>query len=586
MYKLWKCACILLLCAVVPVFIGAQNAQKVVPIESAAYTYLDSIYRESGLSLPSSFKPYTVTEFREYVRLVHRNRLSREGRRVLELLEKMLEPDVLITENGWNDKQANVDSTKIAAFSTGARVAVEYYWKDEATGGYFFNRDDRAPMLEFPLELFLFDAFYGNATFTLQEDFRLSAGRWESITYAKDTTENLSYENHWNIFSLEANVLELDWTFPFRGLMSIGGPHWHLTYGRDSIDLGNGKSGNLLLSSFPGYYDTLILSTHWKLFKYTASYTYLEPWLTSEDKTDIESGEYFMRLHDYGLPYKALMLHHLELRPLINFDRLPQFTLFLSEAIMFGSQYPQLRDFNPFMIFHNWFEYERTNDSFLLGINVSPFPFLEAYYQFFLNEFDTEYEDGGNYPGAQGWMAGLIGTIPLTKGILTGYAEVAHTDPLLYNRYHPLIAFSSRKRIWSYIEPDQMMYINKPIGYFTGPDTLLITGSLSYWLPPVVEAELEYFYIEKGEKDLDSEYAETPGETTPTGIAEISHVIALHLEYSPLPVVSIGGSVYYVYDTNVDHAAGVIRDDLQFTMNVTLTLEKQAFVQTRRALRK
>jgi hypothetical protein len=498
----------------------------------------------------------------------------------------MLEPDVLLAEGRPNGDRTNAVSGKAAAFSTSAKIAVEYYRKDEESGAYFFNRDDRSPMLEFPLELFLFDVFYGNATFTLQEDFRLSAGRWEPITYSKDTTENLVHENHWNLFSLEANVLELDWTFPFRGLISIGGPHWHVTYGRDSIELGNGRSGNLLLSSFPGYYDTLILSTHWNLFKYTASYTYLEPWLTQSDKDAIESGEYFMRLEDYGLPYKALMLHHLELRPLINFDRLPGVTLFLSEAIMFGSQYPQLRDFNPFMIFHNWFEYERTNDSFLLGVNISPFRYLEGYYQFFLNEFDTEYEDGGNFPGAAGWMAGLIGTLPLSTGILTGYVEVAHTDPLLYNRYHPLIAFSSRKRIWSYVEPDQMTYINKPIGYFTGPDTILVTGSIAYRRPPMLDSELEYFYIEKGEKDLESEYSETAGETTPTGIPELSHVVALHLEYSPLPIVSVGGSVYYVYDTNVDHVEGVVRDDLQFAINFTVTLDKQAIADTRRALRK
>lgn len=552
----------------------ARNRQEVIPIHDPAYTYLDILYLEAGLPQASTFRPFTAQEFHEYVARIPRRRLSVSGRRLINLLAQRITPDILVNERGR------------VGFSTELDLTLEYYTKLNADSEYFFSYGDRLPMLSFPLELWFFNSVYANATFTMKEGYRLSSGRWDSITYTKQETDPAPVSgNHFNIFSAENGIMELDWYFPFRGLISVGGPHWHFTYGRDAVSVGNGRSGNLLLSDFPDYYDSAVLSTHWDFFKYTAGYVYLEPWLTPSDEQKLESGEYFMRIKDYELPYKALMLHHLELRPFVSMPRFPQLNLFLAEAIMFGSQYPQLRDFNPFMIFHNWFEYERTNDSFLVGFNFSPFPHLELYGQYFMNEFDTAYEGGNNFPGAYGWLGGAAAAFSTPVGVFSLNGEFVLTDPLLYNRYHPLLAFVSRRRIWSYIEPDQMIYVDKPIGYFTGPDTMLVATSVAYRLPPVLDAELVYFYIEKGEKTTLSDYEETPGETTPTGTPHVSHVLALHLSFAPLPVFSIGGSCYYVADTNVDHQAGTSRRDVQASVHATVHVGRNAVRNTVRGIR-
>jgi hypothetical protein len=535
------------------------NRQEVIPVDDPAYRYLDLLLLETGLPQPSSFRPYTAEEFNEYIDLIPLDRLSGPGRELLELLIDRLHPRMLVNSAGG------------LGFSSSLQTSLEYYTKADAESDYIFSRGDRLPMLSFPLELWFFDSVYANATFTLAEDYRLTSGRWEPITYtAGETSPAPAQANHWNWFSPETNLLELDWYFPFRALISVGGPHWHLTYGRDSMDVGNGSTGNLLLSDFPDSYDSIILSTNWRFFKGTTAYVYFEPWLTPSDQARLASGEYFMRLRDYGLPYKALMLHQLEIRPLVNYPRLPQVGFFASEAIMFGSQYPQIRDFNPFMIFHNWFEYERSNDSFLVGFNLVPIPGVELYGEYFLNEFDTSYEGGGNFPGAAGWLGGVRGMYAAPFGVFSGYAEYVLTDPLLYNRYHPLLKFVSRRRIWSYIEPDQMIYVDKPIGYYTGPDTQLVSVGVSYELPPRVEAHVAYSYINKGEKGTESPYAETPGEETPTGTPWRTHVLDLSADYTPLPMVTVGGSVYLVFDSNLEHQPGLSRSDIQAAVHVTL----------------
>jgi hypothetical protein len=564
----------MILASLLSLFVAAgawgQNRQEIIPVDDDAYVYLDLILLESGFPQISTFRPFTAQEFDEYLALVPPGRLSAEGSRMLELIEERLDRRPLLEESG------------LLGFSSELEVNAEYYAKRNADADYVSGYGDRLPMVSIPLDLWFFDSVYANSTLSVREDYRLSAGRWDSIAYSEESGGDFVHDNHWNFIS---DVLEVDFYFPFRALLSVGGPHWHFTYGRDSLSVGNGRRGNLLLSDFVDYYDTAILTTHWNIMKYTANYTYFEPWLTPLDQERLSSGEYFMRIKDYELPYKALMMHHLELRPFISFPRLPQVNLFIAEAIMFGSQYPQLRDFNPFMIFHNWFEYERSNDSFLLGISIAPVRFVELYGQYFLNEFDTEYEGGNNFPGADGILGGVSAALPLPVGYASGWVEGARTDPLLYNRYHPLVNFVSRRRIWSYIEPDQMIWVDKPIGYFAGPDALTLSAGLEYRIGGLLTAEAGFMRVEKGEKETGSPYKETPGETTPTGIPEISTIITFAFEVTPLPVVSIGASIASVYDRNADHIEGAERRDLQFSAHLSIHASGPAIGDTARRLR-
>lgn len=539
----------------------SRNLQEVIPVGDPIYDYLDLVMLEAGLPQASSFRPYTAQEFSEYLELLDLAELSPRARSLAGLIGERLQPAILTDQHGQ------------FGFAGSGRVSAELYAKGSDDADYIFARTDRLPMLTLPIEMWFFESVYATTQVTLREDPRLSAGRWETITYRNGEGDQDPLDgNHFNWFSLDENLLQLDWYFPDRALISIGGPHWHLTYGRDDINVGNGSTGNLVLSDVPDYYDSLLLSTHWRFAKISAGYIYLEPWLTELDQERLDSDEYFMRVRDYGLPHKGLVFHQLELRPLVNFPHLPQLLIFAGEMNVFGSQYPQIRDFNPLMIFHNWFAYERQNDSFLLGVNFVPLPHLELYGQYFLMEFDTPYEDGGNYPGAAGWMGGVRASHASEAGVFSGFAEYVLTDPLLYNRYHPLLTFVSRRRIWSYIEPDQFIYYDKTVGYRTGPDTAAFAGGIEYRLPPQLAAELTYSYIAKGEKNTLSSYQETPGESTPTGVPELTHVGELSVEYAPIPLLSVGGSVYLVHDRNVGHITDETRTDFQTKLNVTVQL--------------
>jgi hypothetical protein len=117
---------------------------------------------------------------------------------------------------------------------------------------------------------------------------------------------------------------------------------------------------------------------------------------------------------------------------------------------------------------------------------------------------------------------------------------------------------------------DQLIYVDKPLGYVTGPDTQLVSTGVSYQLPPALCVEVAYTFINKGEKNTESPYQETLGEKTPTGIPWRTHVVELGAEYSPFPFVSAGGSIYFVFDSNAGHQPGISRQDVQAAVHLTV----------------
>ena len=228
-----------------------ENLQKPFATDDEVYSITQSILLEQGLAPPVSSKPWTANELANILSQVNPHTLSDAGKRSYEHLQsRMSNPRVY-------------DSGTGAIFSTGIQAIFEtYLHTDEDNFSWEYGYEERAPFLTIPFELWLFDIFYADLEFTAKE--------------AHKTVGNPDIPPNWS--NIPDTLYYLDSYFPFRAFISIGGDHWWLQFGRDSVDWGNGNTGNLLISDYSDFYDLIQASTYWQNFKISAAYLIFEAW--------------------------------------------------------------------------------------------------------------------------------------------------------------------------------------------------------------------------------------------------------------------------------------------------------------------
>ena len=534
--------------------LAAQNHQRVLPLDDPAYGLLERLYLEAGLSLPFQVAPATEAEILHGLRRIDRSLLSPAGLRAYEQIQESVKPRVLFRDEGT------------FAFNASTALTLEGYAQADADVPWQYGHEERQPVFNLPIEFWLFESVYATFTATLKEEHRL----------LDDPA------NHWNLFSQANGFLEADWYFPFRAFFSVGGPNWYFQFGRDKLNFGNGTTGNLLLSDGADFHDFGLFTAYWDRFKFTTAYLYLDPWLTPEEQAIWDAGGYPNRVRDYHEAYKAVFLHRFDMKILKRVN------LSITEALLWGTKYPQIRDFNPLMVFHNWFEYERSKGTFELGIEIDPWKYVNLHGGFFIWESQTAYEEegGGGFPGAYAYLAGADSSIPVGPGYVDATFEWVKTDPWLYNRYHPLLKWTSRRRIWSYIPPDGFFYYDEPLGYELGPDAIRYAASLGYSVPGVGSASLSFDLVRQGETTTATPYmsGDYNNLETPTGVVEEQYVLrlgAVALPLAPLglqarlpwlPEIKVGLDVSRVWVKNLGHTPGNDRTDWQVAASVSVGL--------------
>ncbi len=518
-----------------------ENLQKVFPLNWEGYRDLKILYLESGLSIPSTMKPFSADEVKKALDKIDFARLSLAGK----LLYKKILNDIKV-------KPLYTEEHSAFALDIGVNANLESYLHSNENVPWQYGYEERLPIFSIPFDFWLFNNFYANLTLDMKEEHRLV----EEIT-----------DNHWNLFSMEHKFKEMDMDIPFRAFSSVGGKHWRATYGRDKMEMGNGITGNLFLSDNPDFFDFLFVNTYWRYFKFSAGYIYLEPWLTPEERA---KEPFPNRVKYYGDRYKALMFHRFEFR---FWERV---NLSIMESILFGGMYPQLRDFNYLALFHSWEEYERTNGSLEVDLEINPYRYVNLYGQFYLMEYQTEYEENTNsYPTALGYLAGIEGFYPLFLGYLNIGTEWVRTDPLLYNRYNPFLKYIARRRIWSYYPPDGFNFVDKPLGYYLGPDVVTYSVYVGYSISDFFEVKFDYQRINKGEMTIDSPYLmsnEAKDLSTPTGVVEYYDIFHVALKANLLWGFSVGTNLYYIDIDNFNHTEGNRATDWQWVVSVSYSV--------------
>ncbi|MDR1095901.1 MAG: capsule assembly Wzi family protein [Spirochaetaceae bacterium] len=346
----------------------------------------------------------------------------------------------------------------------------------------------------------------------------------------------------------------VDMFFPFRAFAAAGGKWWNFQIGRDQITFGTARTGNLLLSDTPDYYDFARLSLFSKHFKYSALVIHNPLFLSEKFYDSPETEGIYLQRHIY--------IHR------IDFSLFNKVSVGITEGLSVGNAPLEIRYLNPLMILHNFmsgddydplldFSYNEMNSSiFSLEVNWTPVPAFSFYAQLALDEFTTPWEtesDADNKtPQGIGYLAGAEYSRAFGSWGALFYAEAAYLDPYIYVDNSPWAAF-----VWSRrMNRKAMEFRYRWIGHPEGRDTIVFAAGSRFSRNDQLALSAALSFTVHGEHGIywdwrrGDQYA---AETAPTGTAEKKLAASLGAEWKPVPAVTLSAELGGALILNAQH---------------------------------
>jgi hypothetical protein len=546
------------------------NGQKIFPHDSDVYKAIKVLYIQQGLPMPSTNGPYSGDELREMLHRLDYEALNMGGKETYDFALEQLRTRTIYNEDQYFSFNSGLNMTLESYFNTNGDFTYipydEYRYRIAETVGNPYSRweygyEEREPMLEIPLEVWLWKNAYA-----LMD---LSVGKGPLTVPHQE-------KNYINVLTSPA---EIDFQFPFRAFLSVGGSHWNLQYGRDDLSWGSGTTGNLLLSDYPDYYDMVRLTGYFKGFKFNSFFINTDPWLRRELTDDPDSTDYDPPDYDYA---KSFIGHKMEFR----FGDLGAFHI--SEVWVIGEKKVELRYINPFMVFHNWFLPTIGNSAITLELELAPFRYVNFYGQFAIDQVQAAFEKGksdyADYePQAFGYLAGMTAAYPQGRGHIVADLEWVRLDPWFFIHKHPLTSLTYSRKVQSEFVGHKVI-VDKPLGYEAGPDSITLYIHSGYRVFGAYSFGGDITYIRKGENDIERLLVRPPdvfepddfGRVAPSGIVETKKAIHLYgsvekgfAEWLP---VDLGTDLYFIWVDNVDNVNGAEAFDVQVVVSVAYDL--------------
>lgn len=530
-FRIQYIAWIFFLISILPV--NPENRQKAFPVESNLYNALEYISLESGISIPSTSRPFAAAQFYLYLKRINRSELSDAGKNAYDYMIHDLQTKSLFEDSDKLDLNITVKSNLEA-----------YIHSNSDNPDWCYDYGERKPLLDIPFEMWINDGLYAVMNPVLKKD--------------PYTVENAgTYSNMITDFST------VDGHFPFSSYCSFGSDHWNILFGRVTQSWGNGNSGNLILSEDFDYHDVIRFETFWRFFKFTTCYIGFDNW----NDSDVSSVDDFS---------ESFLGHRIEVR---LFDRI---TVSISESMMLQMNAFEPRYLNPFMIYHNWFLNDRyANVNMGLELEFNPWRYINIYGQLCADQIQSNYEKNrypaaDAMPNAYGYLIGTEFSYPIWKGYLHGFIEWTKTDPWMYLIEGQPDYIVDRRVISNFLGEKKIRSL--PLGYWTGPDTIVTSISAGYDVFGLFGVGIGLDYIIKGEIYQDTPFQSGPEAvalTTPTGdFPEKKTILSVKGYYTPFRFLTVGSELFYINEINADHESGKILNDFQWIPFVSFELSR------------
>lgn len=346
---------------------------------------------------------------------------------------------------------------------------------------------DRLPIITIPLNFAINNRFSGQVEFLIKQ--KLLDSPDERTLYASHFFTNHSIED----------FTELDFTWPYRAIATAGGNLWSLTFGRDRLNFGLGKTGNLLISSHLPYHEFLQFKTWFGNFEFTTAV------LGFPSPAEIAGDQNLQKI-------KSFILHRLDWRVF------PKWHIAISESMMYQDHVIDFRFLNPMMIYHQYFMADRSNSLAVIETWVTPLKGLSIYGQFALDDVRVLSESEA-IPNAFGWLINGEYALSTRLGIFNFWVEYVHTDPYLYMRdgIDFVVAYKT-------LTPSTgTLYVKNYLGYPQGGDTNVYSFGMEWDSLDSYRLYANFAYITRGEVGFNSPFPPpNPEAKTPTGIPQIT----------------------------------------------------------------
>jgi hypothetical protein len=518
------------------------NGQRVRALDDPIVADLEDISLESGSLFLSYAAPYSDKELRATLDRIDPDALSAEGRAKYDRVLEALRPDPAYRSGALGAK-------------AGLKIALDANWRSDESIPWIQGYQERPSFLSVPLEAWAGDSVYGFAALDLRRDY----------FSVNDPVSELSVPNY---TSVPIDLIGADVNFPFRAFGAAGGDFWRFSVGRDRLSLGSMGENNLVVNSRTEWYDYARLSFFFRDFQYSAYMVQLDP-------------------------MRNLYMHRLDF---LFFDR---FSVGLTEGILVGDAAPELRYFNPLMIFHGYLAWNDepypvpsyTGDGTvpasnpsgigsMLGIelnyNPARYVTLTAQYQFNAGRDPLKMllwpGATSTIPNSDAYLFGAKLRLPMSGGFLKGELCGVYAEP-----YDMVLGTNDISYI--YRRPGDSSYasgdIEEWIGFSEGPDCVFVSGSLDFETLGRASAGLVGSYRWKGQNDLDTDYfwsSDNAAKVAPTGIVEGRLRLGVRGSYVFSRNWSAEAAAYYINRVNADNAPGATDQSVELMAGLRFEL--------------
>lgn len=493
-----------ILSSVAPSPVLAQNAQKQYPLRSPEYEALRTLYIAQGIALPFSSGPFSEAEIRLALDRLDTSDMTTVERDTFDWISQQLADQSGAGSPAYTEEEGRF------AFDIGAEFSLETYLHTDPENRYWQYRwEDREPFARFPMEGWVGQHAYGIFDLGLLKgipDFSVYPTYNDKTQYGFDSDGEFalgtSEEDPWTNWPVVTSPIDIQ--FPHRAFIAVGGDRWSASLGRDQIDWGNGRTGNLYISDYVEWYDSLQFSSFWNRFKFSWMWTSLDGTIIPEEMeyeervvgwdTDSDgsvdtyteptdgSGEAIYS-YDADEEHKNLVAQRFEVR---LWDRLG---LAYTMGIIFGREYIELRHLNPIYDYHNLY----TNTQWVgnahrsYEFDFAAAPGVSIYGVISPDQWTSPLEPETNLekePNAYVALLGVDLRRPAASGFLAATIEGVYATPWMHIHNSPLTSITSRRFVMAHHSdgPTQLWY-DKPIGHYGGNDFALLWLDLAHEVP-------------------------------------------------------------------------------------------------------
>ena len=479
--------------------VSAGQEQMIIPLSSAVYQDMDTLYVLEGLGRPSTARPWSVAEATKL--------LSRADSASHKALYHAIEEELTIKPTVTLDNDFAIGlsatiNTELYTHSNGDQFGKEKDW----VRGFI----DRKPLLKLDLDLYMGSNVY------IHSDLQYGRNRFNAFDSYEDNPDPIGAiiesdqgtivrgDSYLYSKSFLTNILpfsqsyDIEFETPKRALISLGNGPWSAVFGRDRLSWGNGKSGNFIIGDHTDFHE-------FARFKYFSKY-FSYDWLNIFLPTNPSSGE------NPDESIRIFMTHRLE------FQLFNRMTLVLSENVMYANDVLDLRYFNPAFIYHNLNNTEMFNAIAHAEVDISIINGLNLYGQYVLDQARAPNEPD-NKADASGFLVGVEYAHDVNVGFLQASLEFAQTTPVLYRRAD--VDFLMFRKYFTHGNPSGPGYLLALdyIGYQYGSDTRLLQFDLEYRLAPTLDTGFRMILIQSGVVDIfyPNEDIEDIRDRTPSG---------------------------------------------------------------------